>query len=573
MAHLAPVLRQTFFDSNGRPLANGKLYTYAAGTSTPLVTYKNKGESSQNTNPIILDSSGQCNLWLGANAYKLILTTALDVPIWTQDNVTFVNNDTITKDKLASDVPGIGMSQALDGSLDVNVDNESIEVDEDDNLSVKAGGIGTEELADDSVTSEKLASDIDLLSKLSDVVEVVFTQPSDFNPGQAIRGVVQWPWSAPTKLTDPSTLPTGNGKGAAWSPSGEFLAVAHATSPYITIYQKFSYGLVKLADPSSLPASTANGVSWSPNGDLLAVVHNSSPFITIYQRNGSAFTKLSDPGTLPASHGLSVCFSPNGEFLIVGHVTTPFITIYQVTWTRLTMDSYTPAGTNNGASPPIFSGTPAVLTGKVLYPTFTKLSNPASLPTAQVQGVAFSPNGEFLVAAHIAGGGADERTITIYQKSSLNTFTKLTDPSGRFDSYGYCVAWSPDSQFIAYGCADTPYIIIYQRSGTTFTKLSNPANIPSNQVNGVAWSPNGKYVACAHNDTPYITIYERSNTTFTKLTNPSDLPAGNGNGLAFSQNGKYLAIGHDISPRVHVMQTASTLPTNGILYAREIFHG
>lgn len=32
----------------------------------------------------------------------------------------------------------------------------------------------------------------------------------------------------------------------------------------------------------------------------------------------------------------------------------------------LTMDSYTPAGTNNGASPPIFSGTPAVLTGSIV---------------------------------------------------------------------------------------------------------------------------------------------------------------------------------------------------------------
>lgn len=32
----------------------------------------------------------------------------------------------------------------------------------------------------------------------------------------------------------------------------------------------------------------------------------------------------------------------------------------------LTMDSYTPAGTNNGATPPIFTGTPAVLTGTIV---------------------------------------------------------------------------------------------------------------------------------------------------------------------------------------------------------------
>lgn len=40
----------------------------------------------------------------------------------------------------------------------------------------------------------------------------------------------------------------------------------------------------------------------------------------------------------------------------------------------LTMNSYTPAGTNNSATPPIFTGTPAVLTGSVSAPTFTNSS-------------------------------------------------------------------------------------------------------------------------------------------------------------------------------------------------------
>lgn len=37
----------------------------------------------------------------------------------------------------------------------------------------------------------------------------------------------------------------------------------------------------------------------------------------------------------------------------------------------LTMNSYTPAGTNDASSPPIFTGTPAVLTGSVAAPAFT----------------------------------------------------------------------------------------------------------------------------------------------------------------------------------------------------------
>lgn len=40
----------------------------------------------------------------------------------------------------------------------------------------------------------------------------------------------------------------------------------------------------------------------------------------------------------------------------------------------LTMNSYTPAGTNDGGTPPIFTGTPAVLTGTISAQTFTNTS-------------------------------------------------------------------------------------------------------------------------------------------------------------------------------------------------------
>jgi uncharacterized protein with WD repeat len=36
-------------------------------------------------------------------------------------------------------------------------------------------------------------------------------------------------------------LPTGVGYGCAFSPDGTYLAVAHQTAPYITIYTTLSY--------------------------------------------------------------------------------------------------------------------------------------------------------------------------------------------------------------------------------------------------------------------------------------------------------------------------------------------
>lgn len=91
MANLSPSPKLQFFDANGVPLVGGKLYSYAAGTTTPLATYTSAAETTFNTNPIILNSRGEAEVWLGPAALKLKLTTAADVEIWTVDNVTSIS--------------------------------------------------------------------------------------------------------------------------------------------------------------------------------------------------------------------------------------------------------------------------------------------------------------------------------------------------------------------------------------------------------------------------------------------------------------------------------------------------
>ena len=79
-----------FFSSIGLPLAGGKVYTYQAGSSTPLATYTDNTGNVANANPIILGSDGrpQTEIWLtyGFN-YKFILKDANDVTIQTYDNL------------------------------------------------------------------------------------------------------------------------------------------------------------------------------------------------------------------------------------------------------------------------------------------------------------------------------------------------------------------------------------------------------------------------------------------------------------------------------------------------------
>jgi hypothetical protein len=80
-----------FFDNNGVILSGGKLYTYAAGTTTPLATYTSENGATAHTNPIVLDSAGRVpggELWLtNGLSYKFGLETADAVLIGTYDNV------------------------------------------------------------------------------------------------------------------------------------------------------------------------------------------------------------------------------------------------------------------------------------------------------------------------------------------------------------------------------------------------------------------------------------------------------------------------------------------------------
>ena len=81
---------QQFFDNTGLPLNGGLIYTYQAGSTTPLATYTDVNGTIANTNPIVLDSSGRtpAEVWLtyGFN-YKFVVKTSAAVTLGTYDNL------------------------------------------------------------------------------------------------------------------------------------------------------------------------------------------------------------------------------------------------------------------------------------------------------------------------------------------------------------------------------------------------------------------------------------------------------------------------------------------------------
>jgi len=79
-----------FFNNNGVVLSGGKIYTYAAGTTTPLETYTSRTGTVPNTNPIILDAAGRTpeQIWsTEGSLYKYVVADSNNVILRTWDNI------------------------------------------------------------------------------------------------------------------------------------------------------------------------------------------------------------------------------------------------------------------------------------------------------------------------------------------------------------------------------------------------------------------------------------------------------------------------------------------------------
>ena len=111
MASLSPTPKLQFFGTDGLPLVGGKLYTYAAGTTTPIATYTDNTQANLNTNPVILDAAGQASVWLAdSTTYKYVLKTADEVTLFTVDyvSVPVTTNSFASPPPIGSNVPNEG---------------------------------------------------------------------------------------------------------------------------------------------------------------------------------------------------------------------------------------------------------------------------------------------------------------------------------------------------------------------------------------------------------------------------------------------------------------------------------
>lgn len=121
-----------FFDNNGVPLSGGKLYSYAAGTTSFQTTYTTSSGTISHTNPIILDSAGRVpggEIWLSAGVnYKFTLKTSTEIVIAVWDNIDGVNDITAADINVVYRDTTVNVQQAFDEVAD-EIDTLQNEID------------------------------------------------------------------------------------------------------------------------------------------------------------------------------------------------------------------------------------------------------------------------------------------------------------------------------------------------------------------------------------------------------------------------------------------------------------
>ena len=536
MSEALPNVFQQFM-WNGAPVAGGKLYSYAAGSNlgTPLPTYTNQGAGTPNANPTILSSKGVANIWIPqTTGYQFQLQDSSGNVLWTVDNIFLIPSGSIGSTQFAKGA--VGSSQFAANA----VTSAKFTPGAVGSLKFQSGSVGSTQLATGGIQIYNFEQSIDLTS-LQNAAGCAVRRYDDPISGGGLSLTPQYPSfsGTPTLLGTPGTLPTGAPNTCKFSPDGRFLAVGHATTPFITIYERCGTIFTKLTI-SGTPAGAVNGLGWSPDGNLLVCANSTTPFITTYQRQGINFTALGTPGTLPATTGRSASFSANGEFLQIAnnHISLGTANVmYQVQGTTFTALSIVSAGSGDG-----FGST------------------------------AWSPDSQYIFGVDGLSGLGE-----VWIRAG-GTFTSLGFESSIFGatwastySAGASAAWSPDGTYLAIGCNNTPYILMYAWANQTLSAVVLPTPIPQGLVNALAWSHDSKYLALAYTgSSACVDVYQNNfNGTFSIVQSqlaPHSLTQANG--VSWSPSGLFLAIATNSSPFVAIYEGASSLPTNGSLYSR-----
>ena len=263
---------------------------------------------------------------------------------------------------------------------------------------------------------------------------------------------------ATARLVPPATLPPSTANDCAFSPDGAFLAVAHAGSPSITIYNTSDWSTVSgIAALGS--TGPAYGVAFSPDGTLLAVCHQGGGYFHVYNTND--WSRVSGTPSISTSYygrAIDLTFSSDGTLLAVAHGENPYITIYNTSdWSTVSGIAALPDDGNGVAFSPddtllavAHNGSPYI----TIYNTsdWSKVEDFTPIYGSAL-GVSFSVTGALTIKGEVRDidGLVASRKVRAYVRSSGDKCAETTSSAldGTYELQVYEGDVEYDIQFMA----------------------------------------------------------------------------------------------------------------------------
>lgn len=429
--------------------------------------------------------------------------------------------------------------------------------------------------------------------------------------------VYDYSTNPPTKIDDPSVLPTYRIRQVRWSPNGQYLAAVSGFGPttYMLLIYSFENGVLTYL--SDVPPTIYNKVlciAWSPDGRYLVVgrsypvpplnllsvydwstwppvevtgftipgilemtgvcvspcgryvayTSNQYPYIHLFAFSSGQLTQLSPPSTLPTGPGIAITWSGNGRFLAVAFNSPPYVIVYDwKTGIPVAMPALNPPITNvpygihisnDGRFLAVAVNDSTNSMYELINGVFTRIPFGREREYPRtVCAVRFSPSDTYLALGAFAGSVFRVLTWNMPTLCALVFSVSVDQPATS-------TVWRRDGRYLAASSHFTPYVAVYDFDSGTPVKLPDPTVLPTGPGMGIVWSPDGRYLAVGHQNSPYITIYDFSSGTLVKISDPTTLPTGLTRSVAWSPDGRYLCVCHNNSPYITIYDWISGAP-------------
>ncbi len=320
----------------------------------------------------------------------------------------------------------------------------------------------------------------------------------------------------------------------------------------------------KTPNLSNFSGGSIRDVVFSNDGAYLAVAHSSAPYISIYKNMGSFYAKLSNPRGLPLTSARTVSFTPQGNHLVVGcNADSTKDNIHCYKRVNDTFEKTKSWYIQNGPDEVVWdsSGTYLAIRAhadpkvKILRRNGNSLESIAfSLyPESSVLSVSFSWSANLLLVV-------SEAEISLYTRSG-DSFSKTKVIPNDYGTRDASI--SGDGKYVAIlAPTEISKAIFFKNTSAGFQRLKTPDSIipsdPSSYPRSILFTSNQAYVSVSLDGYPYVALYKRDNDDFKQEIIENLSPQPYAYKTAFDNN-MNLAIGSFREPYLALYEAESKM--------------